>query len=168
METGAKMFCRHCGSAITAKTLVCPACGKGQDANSGKRSKAAMLLVIVVVAGFFGIAVLGIVAAIAIPQYAAYRSKGSDALARVELTKARAACESYFANTRYYPESLDQAGFKPVANVTVKYEREDEAHYSITAEHQNGGKLFAATSRDPAKVYVKQKGAPDSELKPLE
>ncbi len=168
METGAKMFCRHCGSVITAKTLVCPACGKGQDANSGKRSKAAMILVIVLVAGFFGIAVLGIVAAIAIPQYAAYRSKGSDALARGELTKARAACDSYFAYNRYYPESLDQAGFKPAENVTVTYDREGETGYSITAAHQNGGKLFAATLQDPAKVYVKAKDAPDSELKPLE
>jgi Tfp pilus assembly protein PilE len=127
-----------------------------------------MLLVIVLVAGFFGIAVLGIVAAIAIPQFAAYQSKGSDALARVELTKARAACDSYFDTAKNYPESLEQAGFKPAEKITVKYEREGEAGYRVTAEHQNGRKLFAATSQDPAKVYVKQKDAPDSELKPLE
>jgi Tfp pilus assembly protein PilE len=168
METGATVFCRHCGSRITAKTLVCPACGRGQDVNSGKGSKAAMILVIVLVAGFFGIAVLGIVAAIAIPQFAEYRSRGGDALARVELMKARAACDSYSTNNKYYPESLNQTGFKPAENVTVNYEREGEASYRITAVHQNGRKVFAVTSQDTAKVYVKQKDAADSDFKPLE
>jgi type IV pilus assembly protein PilA len=168
METGATVFCRHCGSTITAKTLVCPTCGRGQDVNSGKTSKAAMIVVIVLVAGFFGIAVLGILAAIAIPQFAQYRSKGGDASARVELMKARAACDSYIANNKNYPESLTEAGFKPAENVMVNYEREGESSYRVTAVHRNGRRVFAVTSQDPAKVYAKQKDAPDSEFKPLE
>jgi Tfp pilus assembly protein PilE len=168
MEAGATVFCRHCGSKISRKTLVCPTCGRGQDVNSGKTSKAAMIVVIVLVAGFFGIAVLGIVAAIAIPQFAQYRSKGSDALARVELMKARAACDSYIANTKSYPESLNQAGFQPAENVMVNYEREGEVNYRVTAVHRNGRKVFAVTSQDPTKIYAKQKEAPDSEFNPLE
>lgn len=168
METGATVFCRHCGSRITAKTLVCPTCGRGQDVSSGKNSKMAMVLIIVLVAGFFGIAVLGIVAAIAIPQFAEYRSKGGDAVARVELMKARDACDNYITNNRNSPESLNQAGFKPAEKVMVKYEREGEVGYRVTAVHQNGRKVFAATSQEPARIYVKRKDAPDSEFKPLE
>lgn len=168
METGGTLFCRHCGSTIAPKTLVCPKCGKGQDANAGKSNKAAVIVVIALVAGICGIAVLGIVAAIAIPQFASYRSKGGDASARAELVRARAACDSFLAANGAYPESLEQAGFKPVENVTVSYQREGDAGYSITAVHQNGRSVVVFTTDDPANVYSKQKDAPDSEFKPLE
>jgi len=168
MVPGTRLYCRHCGSTITARTLVCPNCGLGQDANAGKSNKAVMVAVIVLVAGFFGIAMLGIVAAVAIPQFAEYRSKGGDASARAELMKARTACDSYFETNENYPESLEQAGFTPAENVTVNYAREVDGSFSISAVHQNGRRIFAATSNDSANLYVKQKDAPDSEFKPLE
>lgn len=168
MEPGGTVFCRHCGSTIAAKTLVCPKCGRGQDANAGKSNKAVVVVVIALVAGIFGIAVLGIVAAIAIPQFASYRSKGGDASARAELMRARSACDSFLEANGSYPESLEQAGFKPAENVTVNYRREGDGGYSITALHQNGRSVVAFTSDDPANVYSRRKDAPDSEFKPLE
>ena len=167
MEPDRRIYCRHCGATITAKTLVCPNCGLGQDLNAGKSNKAVMVVVIVLVAGFFGIAVLGIVAAIAIPQFTEYRSRGGDASARAELMKARTACDNYLGTNENYPESLEQTGFKPAENVTVNYERVGDEGYSISAVHQNGRKIFAVTSNESDKVYVKQKDAPDSEFKPL-
>jgi Tfp pilus assembly protein PilE len=140
----------------------------GQDLNAGKSNKAVMVVVIVLVAGFFGIAMLGIVAAIAIPQFTEYRSRGGDASARAELMKAQAACDTYLGTHETYPESLEQAGFKPAVNVTVDYQRVGDEGYSITAVHQNGRRVFAVVSNDAAKIYVKQKNAPDSEFKPLE
>lgn len=169
MEPGNTVYCRHCGSAITVRTLVCPHCGMGQDVNAGKRNnKAVMVVVVAMAACFFGIVVLGIVAAIAIPQYAEHRSRGGDALARGELMKARFACESYLETNGCYPESLEQAGFKPTGDATVKYERESDECYSITAVHQNGRRIFAVTSNDAANVYFKQKDEPDSEFKLLQ
>lgn len=168
MEPGNRLYCRHCGAAITARTLVCPNCGMGQDANAGKSNKVVMAVVIVLVAGFFGIAMLGIVAAIAIPQFAEYRSRGGVASARAELMKAQTACESFHEANENYPDSLEQAGFTPLENVTVNYERVGVEGYSISAIHQNGRRIFAVISDDGAKVYVKQKDAPDSEFKPLE
>jgi Tfp pilus assembly protein PilE len=168
METRTTVYCRHCGSAITVNTLVCPKCGMGQDGSAGKRNNTAVILVIALAVGFVGIAVIGILAAIAIPQFAEYRSRGGDASARAELMNAKVACESYFVDNKHYPESLDQAGFKPAEKVSVNYERDGDENYSITAEHQSGRKVFAATSKDSSKVYVKQKDAPDSEFAPLD
>ncbi len=49
------------------------------------------------------VAIIGILAAIAIPQFAAYRAKAYNAAAESDLKNSKTTLESYFADNQYYP-----------------------------------------------------------------
>jgi type IV pilus assembly protein PilA len=56
------------------------------------------------------VAIIGILAAIAIPQFAAYRQKGFDSLAATDLRNSATAEEALFASTATYTSCTDSAG----------------------------------------------------------
>jgi len=49
------------------------------------------------------VAIIGILAAIAIPQFAAYRTRGYNSAANSDLRNAKTALEAYFAENQAYP-----------------------------------------------------------------
>ena len=49
------------------------------------------------------VAIIGILAAIAIPQFAAYRMRGFNAAAQSDVKNFKSAMEAYFADTQTYP-----------------------------------------------------------------
>jgi type IV pilus assembly protein PilA len=49
------------------------------------------------------VAIIGILAAIAIPQFAAYRAKAYNAAAQSDLKNAKTNLESYYADNQCYP-----------------------------------------------------------------
>lgn len=49
------------------------------------------------------VAIIGILAAIAIPQFAAYRMRGYNAAAQSDVKNAKTGLESYFADNSAYP-----------------------------------------------------------------
>ncbi len=49
------------------------------------------------------VAIIGILAAIAIPQFAAYRSKSYNSAAVSDLRNTKSACEAYFYENQFYP-----------------------------------------------------------------
>ena len=49
------------------------------------------------------VAIIGILAAIAIPQFAAYRMRGYNAAANSDLKNFKTALEAYFADNNQYP-----------------------------------------------------------------
>jgi type IV pilus assembly protein PilA len=53
------------------------------------------------------VAIIGILAAIAIPQFAAYRQRGYDARANSDLRNAATAEEAYFATEQLYKDCSD-------------------------------------------------------------
>ncbi|MFN8627450.1 MAG: prepilin-type N-terminal cleavage/methylation domain-containing protein [Candidatus Binatia bacterium] len=55
------------------------------------------------------VAIIGILAAIAIPQFAAYRQRGFDAQAQSDLRNAATAEEAYFATNSVYVACADKA-----------------------------------------------------------
>src|SRR5262245_37297189 len=65
------------------------------------------------------IAIVGILAAIAIPQYASYRAEGYCARVTSDAKHAFTAMEAYFAKNFSYG-SLSDTEFIPSANVTVQ------------------------------------------------
>ena len=66
------------------------------------------------------VAIIGILAAIAIPQFAAYRAKGFDARAESDCRNAATAEEAYFVDHAAYSEtSGDLPGFVQSADVSV-------------------------------------------------
>ena len=72
------------------------------------------------------VAIIGILAAIAIPQFAAYRQRGFDARANSDLRNAATSEEAYFASNQVYKACSDKAtcetnlpGFKGSAGTTL-------------------------------------------------
>jgi Tfp pilus assembly protein PilE len=74
------------------------------------------------------IGILGVLAAVAIPQYATYRQKGHDALANSDLRNAATAEEALFATNQAYVSCSDNAcqaalpGFRLSQSVTLSME----------------------------------------------
>ncbi|OFV86489.1 MAG: hypothetical protein A3J75_01520 [Acidobacteria bacterium RBG_16_68_9] len=67
------------------------------------------------------VAIIGILAAIAIPQFAAYRQRAFDARANSDIRNAATAEEAYFATNRLYVAGALATGFLPgfVLSTTV-------------------------------------------------
>ena len=53
------------------------------------------------------VAIIGILAAIAIPQFSAYRMKGYNAAANSDLKNMKTGMEAYMADRQVYPVALD-------------------------------------------------------------
>ncbi len=49
------------------------------------------------------VAIIGILAAIAIPQFAAYRARGFNAATVSDVKNAKTSAEAYYADNQYYP-----------------------------------------------------------------
>jgi len=68
------------------------------------------------------IAIIGILAAIAIPQFTAYKSRGYNAGAKADLKNAYTAAQAFFADNptgTVDAAALTAGGYQPTAGVTV-------------------------------------------------
>lgn len=86
------------------------------------------------------VAIIGILAAIAIPQFAAYRKRGHEAQVKSDLRNGAVAQEAYFAQSSTYKagtmtNSLTP-GFNPTAGVTVVAAIGTNT-FQLTAQHAN-------------------------------
>jgi prepilin-type N-terminal cleavage/methylation domain-containing protein len=85
------------------------------------------------------VAIIGILAAIAIPQFAAYRAKGFDARAASDCRNVATAQEAYFVdNATYATDSGDLPGFVQSADVDVTIDSADATAFSVTCSSPNG------------------------------
>lgn len=100
------------------------------------RSDGFTLLEILVV-----IAILGILSAIAIQQYSAYKSRSVDTQMKADLKNAALAMESYFSEFRVYPNSLTKitsVGFRQTEGVSLVITVLSLSAYTLTASKPNG------------------------------
>jgi len=128
------------------------------------------------------VAIIGILAAIAIPQFSNYRTKAFNSAAVSDLHTARLAEESVFADYQAYGSSVKKTGDKGAAgagvtltangyiatstagqeapvtvsnNVSLQADTDaNEAYATITAMHSSGDKLYAAET-DQSGTYQK-------------
>ena len=96
---------------------------------------------------------LSILAAIAIPNFVAYREKAFDAAARQELRKAATAQEAYYEDNSTYADSIEKLldadyGLSPSEKVTVEVISAGADHYEMVAFHEEGKKKFHLTGPD--------------------
>ncbi len=115
---------------------------------------------------FIGIAMLGIVAAIAIPQYASYRAKGANAAAIAALKNARASVDTYRTEHNAYPDSLEQANYTRPPDVDVHFDEIAPDRYTLVATARNGDREFAARS-DGADLLYRSNREKNAEFVPL-
>lgn len=91
------------------------------------------------------IAIIGILAAIAVPNFMAYKEKGYDAQSNADIKNAYTAAQSYFAD--YASGALSQAdliayGFKSTPSVTLTITNNTQSGLAMEASHTSGTKNF--------------------------
>ncbi len=97
------------------------------------------------------VAIIGILAAIAIPQFAIYRQKGFDARAQSDLRNAATAEEAYYATNSAYVDSTNCSGLpgcEVSKGVNLAMVADNTKYtFSGTASHDNGsGKTWTYKS----------------------
>ena len=95
------------------------------------------------------IAIIGILAAIAIPQFSAYRTRSFNASANADLRNAATAQEAYFVDEQGYSDDIDNLtgsnyGAMTGENVDLAATA-STTHYTITAFHSRGDKTYTLT-----------------------
>ncbi len=93
------------------------------------------------------IAIIGILAAIAIPQFAAYRVRGFNATAQSDLRNMITAQEAYFADKQIYVgagdiPTLTKYGYTQSGNVTPLIASSNAFTYQMTATHKSGDRTW--------------------------
>ncbi len=90
------------------------------------------------------VAIIGILAAIAIPQFSAYRQKAYDGAAKSDLANLAVAQDAYYVdNNSYTTTNASLVGWKASTNVTVAITTGDLTNWIATAAHANGSKTFS-------------------------
>lgn len=97
------------------------------------------------------IAIVGILAAVAVPQYSAYRQRGFDARAQSDLRNAALAQEASFAADEQYVSCSDAEcatelpGFRLSAGVELSMTATDDGFVG-TARHARGSRTWSYDS----------------------
>ena len=102
-----------------------------------KRKITITSIVIAAIAGFFGfIAIVGVLAAIAIPNFVAYRNKTFQHSIKSELHNLLAAELSYFAEHNIYSTNLEDLNFLPVSqDITIEIISADQNCFEALGMH---------------------------------
>lgn len=96
-----------------------------------------LIIVGVVVGGFFLAAIMGILAAIAIPQFVAYRDRANQVAVETELRNFAQAEEIYYSRFGRYSENIQEMNFTySVEGVTIDIMRADESCYEASGKHE--------------------------------
>jgi len=103
-------------------------------------------VVYAVIIPMFGIALIGILAAIAIPQYASYREKASNALVTSDIRACKQQAEALFAERMSFPTQAEDLHCQPSAGVSLFYLTFGFDEFQIIGYHADGKKAFLAAS----------------------
>ena len=96
------------------------------------------------------IAIIGILAAIAIPQFSAYRTRSFNAAATADIRNAATAQEAYFVDHSIYAGAVDDItaatyGLFLSSNVTLAITANNTTQYTMTASNSSGDQTYTLT-----------------------
>ncbi len=112
-------FCAYCGNQVPAVSYAaCPRCGNPTNGAprpaAGKSSNAPVGIIIAVVGGFFLIAIIGMVAAIAIPNFVSATQRAKQRRSLVDLRVIATAVEAYASDNNQYPNAGSVEALRPL------------------------------------------------------
>ena len=114
-------------------------------------------VVLAIIIPFVMIAVIGILAAIAIPQFASYREKAFNAAAKNDLRSCKTEAEVYYADHFSYPTEVGQLQCGAAKGVALYYVSLGDEEYQLISFHDRGKKAFFNNSSDTEIVeYAKE------------
>jgi prepilin-type N-terminal cleavage/methylation domain-containing protein len=95
------------------------------------------------------IAIIGILAAIAIPQFSAYRTRSYNSSAQADVRNLATAQEAYYVDFSTYATGVSALsgssyGYMQSGNVTVSVNG-NQTNYTITGYHTSGDKTYTLT-----------------------
>jgi type II secretory pathway pseudopilin PulG len=109
-------YCAHCGNAVDAVSYApCPRCGNPSNgaprpvAGASKGTNTALIVVIVIVGGLVIVAVLGIIAAIAVPNLLTAQQRAKQKRTMADIRQLSAAIEAYSTDKNEYPKGSTAA-----------------------------------------------------------
>jgi TM2 domain-containing membrane protein YozV len=105
-------------------------------------------VVLAIIIPFIMVAIIGILAAIAIPQFAAYRKKASNSAAISDLKCCKTEAESYFSDHQTYPTEAGQMQCGAATGVALYYVSLGAEEYQLISFHNRGKKAFVNHSSD--------------------
>ena len=105
-------------------------------------------LILAIVVPMVGIAFIGILAAIAIPQFATYRQKTFNSAAMSDLKNCTTETEAYYANYHTYPTQSGQMTCGAADGVAVYYRSLGTDEFQIITFHKNGDTAYLIGSED--------------------
>ena len=103
------------------------------------------------------IAIIGILAAIAIPQFTAYKARGYNAGAKADLKNAYTAAQAYFADNPTATVGLGQltaGGYQQTAGVVMTVSAGTQSTLALTASNSNAGSSATTYSVNSAGVIT--------------
>ncbi len=105
--------------------------------------------------------IIGILAAVAIPKFAATKEKAYDKTVMSDIKRAAVAAEAYFADNQAYPASAALAGFTPSSGVTFtqwKVESKDGlSSIHLHADHAQSTRYYHAHYPADAEMELRTK-----------
>ncbi|MGB5303433.1 MAG: prepilin-type N-terminal cleavage/methylation domain-containing protein [Gemmatimonadota bacterium] len=89
------------------------------------------------------VVIIGILAAIAIPQFASTKEKAFDATAKSDVRNAMSSQEAYFADEQTYaPGAMATGSFTTSSGIAISASAASAGGYAITASHTSSGNTF--------------------------
>jgi len=89
------------------------------------------------------VVIIGILAAIAIPQFASTKEKAFDATAKSDVRNAMSSQEAYFADEQTYgPASMATGSFTTSSGIVISASAASAGGYAMTASHSSSGNTF--------------------------
>ncbi|HYH80693.1 MAG TPA: zinc ribbon domain-containing protein [Longimicrobium sp.] len=112
----AQARCPDCGAPISPGAVVCPTCGfplrpdalaRGGPGGGGSGSGKTVIVIALVACGLFAVMFVGVIAALAIPRFAAASARAREKQGETLLKMAYTAEQAYFAEHGMYTSSVD-------------------------------------------------------------
>ena len=89
------------------------------------------------------VVIIGILAAIAIPQFASTKEKAFDATAKSDVRNAMSSQEAYFADEQTYgPGAMATGSFTTSQGIAISASAASAGGYAITASHSSSGNTY--------------------------
>jgi type IV pilus assembly protein PilA len=146
------MYCPRCGTQNDDNNFKCIKCGTiiqqiPYRTVPVKTNGTIAIVISVCVGVMLFIAIVGILAAIAIPQFYAYRTRSYNSAAQADLRNAATAQEAYYVDNSAYTDSIEELvgvnyGFLINEGVTVQIISADRHHYNMIAFHKGGDRKY--------------------------